>query len=141
MSDISPSARSTSQTASLSSSQDHQLKPSAGQIKPAIIDSQKPLSAQALQVISYTSSAWVITSSVSDHFGRSSADSWYMIKSYPPCLKSLFGPRQTSNDQKLDLPLERDVVQDFHQLKHCQTDFRDPLRFKNTMASHIPIVY
>ncbi|OAV89983.1 hypothetical protein PTTG_07510 [Puccinia triticina 1-1 BBBD Race 1] len=69
------------------------------------------------------------------------------IKAYAPPLKSLFAPRQIANHH-IPTPAKPnmifhlgDAVQDVHNLKQWQTDFWDPLTFKNKVASEIPIVY
>ncbi|EFP85162.1 hypothetical protein PGT21_002030 [Puccinia graminis f. sp. tritici] len=69
------------------------------------------------------------------------------IKAYLPSPKSIFSPRQLIN-HPLPIPNKPnmifhlgDAVQDAHNLKQWQTDFWDPLTFKNKLASEIPIVY
>jgi len=69
------------------------------------------------------------------------------IKAYLPLPKSVFAPRQITHHE-VPIPNKPnmiwhlgDAVQDPHNLKQWQTDFWDPITFKNKMASEIPILH
>ncbi|OAV91419.1 hypothetical protein PTTG_27982 [Puccinia triticina 1-1 BBBD Race 1] len=132
MSDIRPSARSTSQTASLSSSQDHQLKLSAGQVaNPAITDSQRQLMLSNILII------------------VGIRDNEYGVRPFRMIVSPFLVIRLPSNNSSVPSKpqLIRNLVFDLEAMSYnrifirIQTDFWDPLTFKNTMASDIPIVH